>query len=181
MHTLIGYTWTTPSRPERLAVQHAALRVVGCDTITTELSTTDRAQLTATLRDLTSADVLVVWRLDRLARSLPQLITTIETIHQRNSGLWSLSEDINTADPDSGPVARAVLAALANCQHDIRREHTRIGLLAARERGRKGGRPRILTDNQIAQASTMKSHGASMSEIARALGVSRTTLYRHIT
>ncbi|MDZ7917437.1 MAG: recombinase family protein [Rhodococcus sp. (in: high G+C Gram-positive bacteria)] len=180
MDTLIGYAWTTPSRPQHLAIQYEALRALGCETITTEVTTTERIQLTATISDLAAGTALVVWSLDRLARSLPQLVTTLDKILGSGAGLRAISEGIDTTDPDTGTETRRMLAAICKCHHDLHLEQTLIGLHAARERGRRGGRPAALTGTAVAQARTMKSSGAATSKIAEALGVSRSTVYRHL-
>ncbi|MCD2135920.1 recombinase family protein [Rhodococcus qingshengii] len=180
MDTLIGYAWTTPAQPQHLAIQYEALHALGCETITTEVSTTERVQLTATIGDLAAGTALMVWSLDRLARSLPQLVTTIDKILCTGAGLRAISEGIDTTDPDTGTETRRMLAAICTCQHDLHLERTLLGLHAARERGRRGGRPAALTDTTIAQARTMKSAGAATSKIAEALGVSRSTVYRYL-
>ncbi|GAB6925938.1 recombinase family protein [Rhodococcus erythropolis] len=180
MDTLIGYAWTTPAQPQHLAIQYDALRALGCDTITTEITATERVQLTATIGALAAGTALAVWSLDRLARSLPQLVTTIDKILCSGAGLRTISEGIDTTDPVTGTETRRMLAAICKCQHDLHLEQTLRGLHAAKELGRRGGRPAALTDTVVAQARTMKSAGASTSKIAEALGVSRSTVYRHL-
>ncbi|MFC0452796.1 recombinase family protein [Rhodococcus jostii] len=130
------------------------------------------------LAALEPKDLLAVWSLDRLAHSLAHLLDTVDRIRDKGAGLWSISEDIDTADPDTGPPILEIFAALKDCQRAIRREDALIGLAAARRRGRVGGRPPALTDTAVAQARTMKAHGATVTEIAGVLGVARSTVHR---
>lgn len=140
-----------------------------------------RPHVEAVLAALEPKDLLVVWSLDRLAHSLTHLLGTVTRVTDNGAGLWSITEDINTSDPDTGVHVLEIFAALSTCQHAIRREHALIGLAAARNRGRVGGRPRVLTPATVAQARTMKADGATMTAIAQALGVGRSTMYRYLT
>ena len=180
MDTLIGYAWTTPAQPQHLGIQYDALQALGCKTIITEVSANERVQLTATIGALAARTTLMVWSLDRLARSLPQLVITIDKILCSGAGLRAISEGIDTTDPDTGTETRRILATICKCHHDLHLEQTLRGLHAAKELGHRGGRPAALTITAIAQARTMKSGGAATSKIAEALGVSRSTVYRHL-
>ncbi|WP_371851352.1 helix-turn-helix domain-containing protein [Rhodococcus globerulus] len=108
------------------------------------------------------------------------MLVTVDRIQLAGAGLWSITEDIDTTDRGTGVPLLAIVAVLKDCQHAINCENARIGLAAARERGRCPGRPRVLTGTTVAQARTMKNDGATVTEIAQALGVRRTTLYRYL-
>ena len=138
----IGYARvsTQDQNPE---LQLDALRQEGCEKIFTEKlsgARRDRPELKAALEYMRSDDTLVVWKLDRLARSLKQLIETVEDLEERGIGFSSLTEAIDTTTP-SGKLVFHIFAALAEFERSIIRERTMAGLNAARERGRLGGRP----------------------------------------
>ena len=127
-----------------------------------------------------AGDTLVVWKLDRLARSLKQLIETIEGLEQREIGLRSLTEAIDTTT-SGGRLVFHIFASLAEFERSIIRERTRAGLEAARSRGRTGGRPPALTDKDLTAAKAMlKDDTMTVEEIAKQLGVAPSTLYRHL-
>jgi DNA invertase Pin-like site-specific DNA recombinase len=136
--------------------------------------------LKAALEYVRAGDTIVVWKLDRLARSLKQLIETVDDLQRREIGFRSLTEAIDTTTP-GGRLIFHIFAALAEFERSIIRERTIAGLAAARARGRKGGRPLSLsaTDLQIARA-LLKDESLSVSEIAAELGVTASTLYRYI-
>jgi DNA invertase Pin-like site-specific DNA recombinase len=121
-----------------------------------------------------------VWKLDRLARSIRQLIETVEDLERRKIGLRSLTEAIDTTTP-GGRLVFHVFAALAEFERSVIRERTAAGLEAARARGRKGGRPRKMTASRIRMAmAAMADPAAEPREIARELGVTTTTLYEYV-
>lgn len=183
MTRMLGYARTTSPDRRRLALQHDALAAVGCEHIFTDTIPTPTApqpQLDVALAALARGDLLVVWSLDRLVRSLPQLLKTTTQILDAEAGLWTISEDINTTDPDAGAQAVKLIRGLSKCQHELIRENTLVGLAAARRRGRVGGRPRALSDIAVAQARTMKAGGATTAEIAQVLGVGRSTIHRYL-
>src|SRR3712207_1167387 len=125
-------------------------------------------------------DTLVVWKLDRLARSIRQLIETVEDLERRKIGLRSLTEAIDTTT-SGGRLVFHVFAALAEFERSVIRERTRAGLEAARARGRKGGRPRSLGEGDLTAAKAMlRDPGITVEEVARRLGVGPATLYRHL-
>ncbi len=129
---------------------------------------------------LREGDVLVVWRLDRLGRSLKHLITVVSDLEDRGVGFRSLSESIDTTT-SAGKLIFHVFAALAEFERDLIRERTKSGLEAARARGRKGGRKPSLSPKKIEVARRMYKDGDStVAEIAKVLGVSRATIYRHL-
>jgi DNA invertase Pin-like site-specific DNA recombinase len=139
----------------------------------------DRPQLQAALDYMRADDTLVVWKLDRLARSLRQLLDTVETLHARQMGLRSLTEAIDTSTP-GGTLVFHLFGALAEFERAIIRERTRAGLAAARARGRTGGRPPALSaaDQQAARA-LLKDAAITVDDVAKRLQVSPATLYRH--
>jgi len=127
-----------------------------------------------------SADrTLCVWRLDRLGRSLPHLIDTVRGLEDRGVGFRSLQEAIDTTTP-GGRLVFHIFGSLAEFERDLIQERTRAGLDAARARGRKGGRPTALSPVKRKQATRMITDGVPIVEVAQALGVSRSTLYRQL-
>lgn len=125
-------------------------------------------------------DTLVVWKLDRLARSLKQLIETVELLASRGIGLRSLTESIDTGNA-GGKLVFHVFGALAEFERSIIRERTKAGLAAARARGRTGGHPPALTDKDLAAARVLLADPAiTVEEAARRLSVAPSTLYRHL-
>ena len=153
---LVGYARVSPNdeRPEH---QFVALRAAGCNQISVEEKSAaqrDRPELNKTLDRLRDGDTLVVWKLDRLARSVRQLIATVEQLAQRNIGFRSLSEGIDITSPN-GSVVLHVFKALQGFERSIVAEHTRAGLQSARALGRKGGRPRALTERDLIAARTL--------------------------
>ncbi len=131
------------------------------------------------MASLRPGDTLVVWRLDRLGRSLPHLIETVRELSECGVGFRSLQESIDTTTT-GGRLIFHVFGALAEFERDLIRERTRAGLNAARQRGRTGGRPTVLTPAKARQATRMLGEGTPMAEVAAVLGVSRSTLYRRL-
>ena len=178
---LIGYARvsTQDQTPE---LQLDALRGVGCEKIFTEKasgSQRDRPQLKAALEYVRSGDTLVVWKLDRLARSLKQLIETIEQLKERDIDFRSLTEAIDTTTP-GGRLTFHIFAALAEFERSLIQERTQAGLASARARGKKGGRPPALSsDDLLVAKALLRDHAISVEEIAKRLNVSPSTLYRH--
>jgi DNA invertase Pin-like site-specific DNA recombinase len=144
---------------------------------------TNRYGLEEALQFVREGDALVVWRLDRLGRSLKQLIETVSQLHQRAIGFRSLTESIDTTS-SGGKLIFHVFGALAEFERDLIRERTRAGLIAARARGRQGGRPRspILNDpKMLAMAKSLYADKKNrIADICRTLRVSRATLYRYV-
>jgi DNA invertase Pin-like site-specific DNA recombinase len=136
-----------------------------------------RPQLDACLRFVTDGDTLVVWRLDRLGRGLKHLIELVEAFEDRGIAFRSATEEIDTASA-SGRLTFHMFGALAEFERQIIRERTRAGVAAARARNRVGGRPRSVTPEKLAAACAMRDEDHTMSQIAKALGVSVATLYR---
>jgi len=127
---------------------------------------------------LRAGDTLVVWRLDRLGRSLPHLIETIGELGARGVGFKSVQESIDTTTP-GGRLVFHVFGALA-IERELIQERTLAGLAAARERGRLGGRPTALSPAKLKQARKMIGEKTPVTEVAQVLGVSRATLYRRV-
>ena len=179
---LIGYARVS-TEDQHLHLQIDALKKTGCEKFfTDEMSGAKRERpgLSEALSFVRTGDTLVVWRLDRLGRSLKDLITRIEELKQRQVEFRSLTENIDTSS-SGGKFMFHVFSALAEFERDLIRERTMAGLTAARARGRFGGRPRAMAAEKVKMAaSLMKDSNVSVKEICRNLGVSRTTLYRYI-
>jgi DNA invertase Pin-like site-specific DNA recombinase len=177
----VGYARVS-TQDQDLALQLDALQAAGCAKIYTKKASgaqRDRPQLHAALDYLRAGDTLVVWKLDRLARSLRQLLDTVETLHSRQIGLHSLTEAIDTGTP-GGTLVFHLFGALAEFERAIIRERTRAGLAAARARGRTGGRPRALSEaDTTAARALLKDPAITVAAVARRLQVSPATLYRH--
>lgn len=140
-------------------------------------SVSSRPELDKCLAMLRSGDTLVVWRLDRLARSLRNLLELVESLSNRGIHLRSLTESIDTSSA-SGRLILSVFGALAEFERALIIERTQAGLAAARSRGARIGRPTAMTTGQIEQAKTLVSAGHRVPDVARTLGVGRSTLYR---
>ena len=178
---LLGYARVSTLEQDA-ALQHDALSAAGCFrtwTDTASGSLTDRPELAALMDALRPGDTLVVWRLDRLGRSLPHLIETVRGLAERGIGFRSLQELIDTTTP-GGRLVFHIFGSLAEFERDLIRERTMAGLAAARRRGRVGGRPTVMTEAKTKQAARMVKAGTPLTEVAEVLGVSRTTLYRHL-
>jgi DNA invertase Pin-like site-specific DNA recombinase len=121
----------------------------------------------------------VVWRLDRLGRSLPHLIASMTRLEERGIGFKSLTENIDTTT-SGGKLIFHIFGALAEFERNLIRERTTAGLLAARARGRKGGRPKVLTGKQLSIAQDLYEKRHPIAEICRTLKVSKATLYRYV-
>lgn len=178
---LLGYARVSTA-DQTLDLQSDALSAAGCSRIWTETAsgaTTSRPQLDDLFSHLRSGDTLVVWRLDRLGRSLPHLLQVVTDLEERGIGFRSVTEAIDTTTA-GGKLVFSIFGALADFERNLIRERTSAGLAAARSRGRVGGRPRKMTSSRIAQARRMRDNGMSQVEIADILGVGRTTLYRYL-
>ena len=128
---------------------------------------------------LREGDSLVVWKLDRLGRSVKHLVDLVGELHQQGIQLKSLTDSIDTATP-SGRFFFHVMASLAEMERELNAERTRAGLEIARQLGRKGGRKRQMTDSKIESAKQLLTNGVPPRDVAKNLGVSVPTLYRWV-
>ncbi len=179
---LIGYARV--STPEqKLRLQKDALRKAGCKRIFTDVASgaqASREGLEKMLAFLRERDSLVVWKLDRLGRSLKHLIELVTELQARKIGFRSLQENIDTTT-SGGKLVFHVFGALAEFERDLVQDRTRAGLAAARARGRKGGRRRVMDDKKVAMAvSLLKNPDTSVAAVCQTLKVSRATLYRYL-
>lgn len=165
-------------------LQLEKLREAGCEKIVIETASgarADRIELTRLLHDvLRPGDTLVIWKLDRLARSLKQLIQTAEDLKGRGIGLVSLTDAIDTSSP-GGMLVFHMLGAIAEFERALIRERTVAGLAEARRKGKTGGRPRSLTEKDVRAAKALLADGALTSrDVAARFNVSKATLYRYL-
>jgi DNA invertase Pin-like site-specific DNA recombinase len=183
MGHLLGYARvsTIDQQPQ---LQVDALHRAGCYRVFTETASgarSDRPVLEQLLDQLRPGDTLVVWKLDRLGRSLRHLVDTVTGLADRGIGFRSLQESIDTTTP-GGKLVFHVFAALAEFERDLIRERTRAGLAAARARGPPRGRPPVKTPPKAQVGQEMYRSGQyTVAAIATTLGVSRASIYRHLT
>lgn len=178
---LIGYARVSTD-DQTDALQLDALGEAHCERIFTDTASGKldaRPGLADCLDYLRDGDTLVVWRLDRLGRSVRHLIETMATLDARGIQFRSLREGIDTSTA-AGKLVFHIFASIAEFERSLIVERTRAGLDAAKARGRKGGRPRALTDEKAAAARKLINGGSSVTEAARIVGVSRATLYAHL-
>lgn len=181
----IGYARVS-TEDQTLDLQNDALTKAGCSRIFSDVASganTERPGLSEALRFVRSGDTLVVWRLDRLGRSLQHLIETIRKLDQRHVSFKSLTENIDTTT-SGGKLVFHLFGALAEFERDLIRERTLAGLAAARARGKVGGHPRAASLNspqKVAVAQALyDSNRTPIADICTTLRVSRATLYRYI-
>jgi DNA invertase Pin-like site-specific DNA recombinase len=179
---LVGYARVSTAGQD-LALQHDALERAGCDRIYADTgsgSIRHRPELDSCMDYLRARDTLVVWRLDRVGRSLRHLLEAVAELEERNIGFRSLTEGIDTTTA-AGRLTLHIFAALAEFEHALIVERTRAGLEAARARGRYGGRPTVVSPQKLAATRALRDAGElTMAQIAAQLGVGRATLYRHL-
>ena len=179
---LVGYARVS-NLDQNLDLQHDALRKVGCERLFEEKRSgkagTKRPEFEAALAYLRPTDVLVVWKLDRLGRSLVEMMRTIDALRRQDVHFQSLIEQFDSASAH-GRFALQMHGAMAEYFLDLNRERTVEGLKAALARGRKGGRPKKLSQADIEAGRALLQAGTvSVAEIAQRLGVSRYTLYSY--
>ena len=176
----IGYARVS-THEQTLDLQLDALKTAGCERVFEDHvsgSKADRPGFEQAKASLRTGDTLVVWRLDRLGRSLQHLIESVKSLEADGVGFHSITESIDTTT-NGGKLVFHLFGALAEFERGLIRERTLAGLASARARGRKGGRPRKLTERKLAQARAMlKDPEQSVTEVAKVLGVGRATLYR---
>src|SRR4051812_7722248 len=183
---LVGYVRVS-TQDQTPALQQDALEKAGCERVFTDTASGAKAErqgLEEALAFMRPGDTLVAWKLDRLGRSIRHLIDTINGLQGRGIGFRRLTEQIDTTT-SGGKLIFHVFAALAEFERDIIHERTQAGLIAARARGRKGGRPKAaaLADaKKVALAQSLyNDKNVSIAEICKTLRVSRSTLYRYIS
>jgi DNA invertase Pin-like site-specific DNA recombinase len=179
---LIGYARVS-TQEQTLNLQKDALQKAGCNKIFTDTASGAKAErkgLEEALNYVRKGDILVVWRLDRLGRSLPHLISTMTALEEQGIGFKSLTENIDTTT-SGGKLIFHIFGALAEFERNLIRERTQAGLVAARARGRKGGRPRSLTGKQLSIALDLYEKRHPIADICRTLKISKATFYRSIS
>jgi DNA invertase Pin-like site-specific DNA recombinase len=177
----IGYARVS-TQDQSTNLQLDSLEEAGCERIFSETASgaqANRPELAKALEFARSGDVIVVWKLDRLARSMKQLIATVELLNERGIGLESLTEKIETLSPQ-GKLVFHIFASLAEFERSLIRERVQAGLQAVRLRGRKGGRPRV-GEEKLSHASALLKAGYSTARAAKAAGIGRATLNRYCT
>ena len=178
---LIGYARVSTT-DQNLDLQVDALTKVGCEKIFEDkISGTraDRPGLARAMELLRKGDTLVVWKLDRLGRSVKNLVDLVADLQKQGIHFKSLTDSIDTGTP-SGRFFFHVMASLAEMERELTAERTRAGLEVARQLGRKGGRKRQMTDSKIESAKKLLANGIPPRDVAANLGVSVPTLYRWI-
>ena len=178
---LIGYARVS-TQDQNLDLQIDALKKAGCKKIFDDKISggrADRPGLAKVLEILREGDTLVVWKLDRLGRSVKNLVDLVNELHKQRVQFKSLTDAIDTGTA-SGRFFFHVMASLAEMERELTVERTRAGLEVARLLGRKGGRKRQMTDSKIASAKKLLTNGVPPRDVAKNLGVSVPTLYRWI-
>lgn len=178
---LIGYARVS-TQDQNIHLQSEALTKAGCEKIFNDKISGSRAErpgLTKALEILREGDTLVVWKLDRLGRSVKNLVDLVGELHQQGIQFKSLTDAIDTGTP-SGRFFFHVMASLAEMERELTVERTRAGLEVARQLGRKGGRRRQMTESKIESAKKLLANGVPPRDVATNLGVSVPTLYRWI-
>jgi DNA invertase Pin-like site-specific DNA recombinase len=178
----IGYARVSTA-DQHLRMQEDALKSVGCDDIYHDIASgtkTARTGLDDALSHLRAGDTLVVWKLDRLGRSLKHLIETIQKLNDKGIGFQSLQESIDTTTT-GGKLVFHFFSALAEFERDLIRDRTKAGLAAARARGRQGGRPPMLSNDQVNKMTRYYDEGKNtVNEICKIFGISRSCFYAYL-
>jgi DNA invertase Pin-like site-specific DNA recombinase len=179
---LVGYMRVSTVE-QNLELQRDALEAAGCERIyddTCSGSVTERPGLSKALDHLRTGDALVVWKLDRIGRSLGHVVELVDELHEKGIGLKVLTGGIDTTS-STGRLVFGIFATLAEFERDLIRERTMAGLAAARARGRNGGRPRLMTRAKLRTAMAMMAdRGNAAGDVAEQLGISISTLYAYI-
>lgn len=181
----IGYARVS-TKEQNLSMQMDALEKEGCKQIFQEKisgAKADRPELRKMIDQLRAGDLIITWKLDRMGRSLRDLVNLMNEIQEKGAGLKSLHDSIDTSTPQ-GKLTFHLFASLAEFERDIIRERTKAGLEAARARGRKGGRPKGLSKeakDKAMIAETLYTQGEkSITEICKHLNIARSTLYKYL-
>lgn len=178
---LVGYARVS-TQDQNLDMQRKALTEAGCGKLFEEKATgsqTDRPGLMQALEFAREGDTLVVWKLDRLGRSVKHLVELVATMEARGINFRSLTDNIDTGTP-AGRFFFHVMASLAEMERELTVERTRAGLAVAKQLGRKGGRKPKMTDSKIESAKKLLASGVPPRDVAKNLGVSIPTLYRWV-
>lgn len=176
---LIGYARVSTG-DQRLDLQHDALQRAACEKVFEDTASgrlVDRPGLQRALDVLRSGDTLIVWKLDRLGRSVKQLVDLVSGFDRDGINFVSLTDGIDTSTP-AGRFFFHVMASLAQMEHELIAERTQAGLNAAHAQGRRGGRRRKMTDSKYAAAKQLLDSGMRSEEVANTLGLSIATIYR---
>ncbi|OCG28970.1 DNA invertase [Gilliamella sp. HK2] len=176
----IGYARVS-THDQDLELQIHELKKYGCNKIFTDKisgSKMERPGFNEALAFLREGDILVVWKLDRLGRTMKGLIDLIENLEKRKIDICSLTDNINTKG-STGRFFFHIMAAFAVMERELNRERTRAGLEAARRAGKKGGRPKLMTTKKIKAAQKLLADGMPAKEVAQIINVSLPTLYRY--
>lgn len=177
----IGYARVS-TEDQNTDLQVDALTAAGCEKVYTDKASgakTDRPALAEMLEYARAGDIVVVYKLDRLGRSLAHLIEVVTGLGARGVGFQSITEGIDTSTP-AGRLVFNIFGSIAEFERDLIRERTNAGLAAARARGRKGGRPVTMTPEKIHQARALAAGSVPVVEICATLGISRATFYREV-
>jgi DNA invertase Pin-like site-specific DNA recombinase len=179
---LVGYMRVSTAE-QNLALQRDALDGAGCERFyedTCSGSVTERSGLAKALDHLRTGDALVVWKLDRIGRSLKHVVELMDGLQKRGIGLKVLTGGIDTTN-STGRLVFGIFATLAEFERDLIKERTMAGLMAARARGRAGGRPRLMTRTKLRTAMTMMAERSNAAtDVAEQLGISLSTLYAYV-
>lgn len=179
---IIGYARVS-TREQNLRMQLDALQAAGCEKIYEEKvssAATDRPKFDEMLENARKGDTIVVWKLDRLGRSLIQLVTLIDELGKRGINFRSLTDHEIDTSTTLGRVLFVIASAFAEMERDRIQERTRAGLDAARSKGLVGGRKRAIDDQKLADARLLLTQGRLPKDVAKRIGVSVATLYRYI-
>lgn len=177
----IGYARVS-THDQRPDLQEEALRSAGCERTYTDRASgkaVDRPELAKALDQLRDGDTFVVWKLDRLARSVKQLVDLVSGFESQGVNFASITDAIDTSTP-TGRFFFHVMASIAEMERDLIVERTRAGLETARRHGRRGGRKPVMTEQKVAAARKLLAGATSPREVAESLGVSVATLYRWV-
>lgn len=179
---LVGYARVS-TQDQNLDLQKDELTKAGCEKIFYDIASgakSERTGLNEAIKYIREGDVLVVWKLDRLGRSLKHLIEIVSELEKEKVGFKSLRENIDTTSP-GGRLIFHVFGALAEFERELIRERTNAGLSAARSRGRKGGRPKVMDEKKVTMAKALfNDKKNSVKDICETLKVSKPTLYRYL-
>jgi DNA invertase Pin-like site-specific DNA recombinase len=182
MGDLLGYARVS-TLDQNPRLQADALKAAGCFRVFTDRASgalDERKELARLFDQARPGDTVVVWRLDRLGRSLRHLIDTVNALADRKVGFRSLTENIDTTT-SGGKLVFHIFGALAEFERELIRERTNAGLAAARARGRRGGRPSVMSPDKVKTAREMyESKAYTVDAIAKVVGVSRASIYRHV-